>query len=146
MALKFSARQSLYSREIAFGMRCATCGPDKYALCSKGPYHLSRDCKFAHKFKERVFPTEVEVLDREQIWYRDRDSDGKALACIDWFYGQHLSKERLELFLWYARAEEDEYPEDIQTLLWYVGGLYGLGNYDDWQFWVPILPLLVCCV
>ena len=99
MALKLSVRQNLYSREIAFGMRCATCGPDKYALCNKGPYHRSRDCKFAHKFKERVFPTDQMVLDREQIWYRDRDSDGKALACIDWFYGQHLSKERLELFL-----------------------------------------------
>ena len=73
-------------------------------------------------------------MDREQIWYRDRDSDVKALVCIDWFYGQHLSKERLELFLWYARAEEDEYPDDIQMLLWYVGGLYGLRNYDDWQF------------
>ena len=52
---------------------------------------------------------------------------------IDIWYGQDLAGKQLDRILWYARSEQI-WPDWVKMLVWYVGGVYGLGKYEDWPF------------
>ena len=57
----------------------------------------------------------------------------KSHSGIDIWYGQDLAGKQLDRILWYVRSEET-WPDWVKMLVWYVGGVYGLGKYEDWRF------------
>ena len=103
------------------------------SLCSHGRWHKG-SCCYAHSIGELRLPFALVGGGNNKLWAESDALPGiKSHSGIDIWYGQDLAGKQLDRILWYARSEQI-WPDWVKMLVWYVGGVYGLGKYEDWRF------------
>ena len=84
----------------------------RIVLCKHGPYHTNRTCGYARSLQDLMPPNESKRA-HDEVWC-DR---------VDRFFGQNMSAEQIERFLWYCRnTEEWNKPLWCHALEWYLMG------------------------